>query len=43
MGAAGADPAIEATDRVLMQDDWRPVPDASEIGRRGFATIKQDL
>jgi P-type Cu+ transporter len=43
MGAAGTDAAIEAAHVALMQDDWRLVPEAIEIGRRAFATIQQNL
>jgi P-type Cu+ transporter len=43
MGAAGTDTAIEAAQVALMQDDWRLVPDVVQIGRRGFATIQQNL
>ncbi len=40
---AGTDAAIEAADVALMQDDWRVVPEAVQIGRRAFRTIKQIL
>jgi Cu+-exporting ATPase len=43
MGAAGTDAAIEAAHVALMRDDWRLVPDAVQIGRRAFATIRQNL
>jgi Cd2+/Zn2+-exporting ATPase/Cu+-exporting ATPase len=43
MGAAGTDAAIEAADVALMRDDWRAVPEAIVIGRRAFATIRQNL
>jgi Cd2+/Zn2+-exporting ATPase/Cu+-exporting ATPase len=43
MGAAGTDAAIEAAHVALMQDDWRLVPEAIEIGRRAFRTIQQNL
>ncbi|MBI3325280.1 MAG: cation-translocating P-type ATPase, partial [Nitrospinae bacterium] len=43
MGAAGTDAAIEAAHVALMQDDWRLVPEAVQIGRRAFATIQQNL
>jgi len=43
MGAAGTDAAIEAADVALMQDDWRVVPEAVQIGRQAFRTIKQNL
>ena len=43
MGAAGTDAAIEASDVALMRDDWRAVPEAILIGRRAFATIRQNL
>lgn len=43
MGAAGTDAAIEAAHVALMQDDWRVVPEAVQIGRRAFRTIKQNL
>jgi Cu+-exporting ATPase len=43
MGAAGTDAAIEAAHVALMQDDWRVVPEAIQIGRRAFRTIKQNL
>lgn len=43
MGAAGTDAAIEAAHVALMRDDWRLVPEAIQMGRRAFATIKQNL
>jgi Cd2+/Zn2+-exporting ATPase/Cu+-exporting ATPase len=43
MGAAGTAAAIEAAHVALMQDDWRGVPEAIQIGRRAFRTIKQNL
>jgi Cd2+/Zn2+-exporting ATPase/Cu+-exporting ATPase len=43
MGVAGTDAAIGAAHVTLMQDDWRGVPDAIQIGRRAFRTIKQNL
>jgi P-type E1-E2 ATPase len=43
MGAAGSDAAIEAADVALMQDDWRLVPEVIALGRRAFATIRQNL
>ena len=43
MGAAGTDAAIEAAHVALMQDDWRVVPEAVQIGRRAFRTIQQNL
>ena len=43
MGVAGTDAAIEAAHVALMGDDWRAVPEAVEIGRRAFRTIKQNL
>jgi Cu+-exporting ATPase len=43
MGAAGTDAAIEAAHVALMRDDWSLVPEAVQIGRRAFATIKQNL
>jgi Cd2+/Zn2+-exporting ATPase/Cu+-exporting ATPase len=43
MGAAGTDAAIEAAHVALMGDDWRAVPEAVQIGRRAFRTIKQNL
>jgi Cd2+/Zn2+-exporting ATPase/Cu+-exporting ATPase len=43
MGAAGTDAAIEAAHVALMQDDWRVVPEAIQIGRRAFRAIKQNL
>ncbi len=43
MGAAGTDAAIEAADVALMRDDWRLVPEAIALGRRAFATIRQNL
>jgi len=43
MGAAGTDAAIEAADVALMRDDWRAVPEAIGLGRRAFATIRQNL
>jgi Cu+-exporting ATPase len=43
MGAAGTDAAIEAAHVALMGDDWRAVPEAVQVGRRAFRTIKQNL
>jgi Cd2+/Zn2+-exporting ATPase/Cu+-exporting ATPase len=43
MGAAGTDAAIEAAHVALMRDDWSLVPEAVQIGRRAFATIRQNL
>jgi Cd2+/Zn2+-exporting ATPase/Cu+-exporting ATPase len=43
MGAAGTDAAIEAAHVALMQDDCCVVPEAIQIGRRAFRTIKQNL
>jgi Cd2+/Zn2+-exporting ATPase/Cu+-exporting ATPase len=43
MGAAGTDAAIEAAHVALMRDDWLLVPEAVQIGRQAFATIKQNL
>jgi Cu+-exporting ATPase len=43
MGAAGSDVAIEAADVALMRDDWLMVPEAIQLGRRAFGTIKQNL
>jgi Cu+-exporting ATPase len=43
MGVAGTDAAIEAAHVALMGDDWNAVPEAVRIGRRAFATIKQNL
>jgi Cd2+/Zn2+-exporting ATPase/Cu+-exporting ATPase len=43
MGAAGTDAAIEAAHVALMRDDWGLVPEAIEIGRRAFGTIRQNL
>ena len=43
MGVAGTDAAIEAAHVALMADDWRVVPEAVALGRRAFATIKQNL
>jgi Cd2+/Zn2+-exporting ATPase/Cu+-exporting ATPase len=43
MGVAGTDAAIEAAHVALMRDDWRLIPEAVQIGRRAFATIKQNL
>jgi Cd2+/Zn2+-exporting ATPase/Cu+-exporting ATPase len=43
MGAAGTAAAIEAAHVALMQDDWCVVPEAIQIGRRAFRTIKQNL
>ncbi len=43
MGAAGTDAAIEAAHVALMRDDWLLVSEAVQIGRRAFATIKQNL
>ena len=43
MGVAGTDAAIEAAHVALMADDWRAVPEAVRLGRRAFATIKQNL
>lgn len=43
MGVAGTGAAIEAAHVALMQDDWRVVPEAVDIGRRAFRTIQQNL
>ncbi|WP_297212910.1 MULTISPECIES: heavy metal translocating P-type ATPase [Thermodesulfovibrio] len=43
MGAGGSDAAIEASDVVLMRDDWRQIPEAVMIGRKTFRVIKQNL
>jgi P-type Cu+ transporter len=43
MGAAGTDAAIEAAHVALMRDDWRVVPEVVALGRRAFATIRQNL
>jgi len=40
---AGADVALEAADVALVRDDWRMVPEAIRIGRRGARTIRQNL
>ncbi len=43
MGMAGTDVALEAADVALMRDDWRMVPEALRIGKRGRRTIRQNL
>jgi Cu+-exporting ATPase len=43
MGVAGTDAALEAAHVALMQDDWRVLPAAIQIGRQAFRTIKQNL
>jgi Cd2+/Zn2+-exporting ATPase/Cu+-exporting ATPase len=43
MGVAGSDVALEAADVALMRDDWRMVPEALRIGRRGRRTIRQNI
>jgi Cd2+/Zn2+-exporting ATPase/Cu+-exporting ATPase len=43
MGVAGTDAAIEAAHVALMRDDWRMVPEAIALGRRGFGVIAQNL
>jgi Cd2+/Zn2+-exporting ATPase/Cu+-exporting ATPase len=43
MGVAGTDAALEAADVALMQDDWRTLPEAVQVGRRTFRVIKQNL
>lgn len=43
MGVAGTEVALEAADVALMRDDWLQVPEAIRIGRRAFATIKENL
>ncbi|MDP9310597.1 MAG: cadmium-translocating P-type ATPase [Chloroflexota bacterium] len=43
MGVAGTDVALEAADVALMRDDWRMVPEALRIGKRGRRTIRQNL
>jgi Cd2+/Zn2+-exporting ATPase/Cu+-exporting ATPase len=43
MGAAGTDAAIEAAHVALMRDDWTAVPEAIQLGRRAFGTIRQNL
>jgi Cu+-exporting ATPase len=43
MRAAGTDAAIEAAHVALMRDDWRAVPEVIALGRRAFATIRQNL
>ncbi|MCL4544596.1 MAG: cadmium-translocating P-type ATPase [Chloroflexi bacterium] len=43
MGVAGTAVAVEAAGVVLMRDDWRLVPEAIRIGRRGVRTIRQNL
>jgi Cd2+/Zn2+-exporting ATPase/Cu+-exporting ATPase len=43
MGVAGTDAALEAADVALMQDDWRALPEAVEVGRRAFRVIQQNL
>ena len=40
---AGADVTLEAADVALVRDDWRMVPEAIRIGRRGARTIRQNL
>jgi Cd2+/Zn2+-exporting ATPase/Cu+-exporting ATPase len=43
MGVAGTDAALEAADVALMQDDWRALPEAVQVGRRTFRVIQQNL
>jgi Cu+-exporting ATPase len=43
MGGTGTDVAIEAADVVLMRGDWRLVPEAVRVARRGARTIRQNL
>ncbi len=43
MGMAGTDVALEAADVTLMRDDWRMVPEALRIGKRGRRTIRQNV
>ncbi len=43
MGVAGTDAALEAADVALMQDDWRALPEAIQVGRRTFRVIQQNL
>lgn len=43
MGAVGSDAAIEASDVVLMRDEWKQIPEAVTIGRKTFSIIKQNL
>jgi Cu+-exporting ATPase len=43
MGEAGTDATLEAADAVLMQDDWRGLPEAVRVGRRTFRVIQQNL
>jgi Cd2+/Zn2+-exporting ATPase/Cu+-exporting ATPase len=43
MGVAGTDAALEAADVALMQDDWRALPEAMQVGRRTFGVIQQNL
>jgi len=43
MGVAGTDAALEAADVALMQDDWRALPEAVQVGRRTFGVIQQNL
>lgn len=43
MGVAGTDVALEAADVALMRDDWRMVPEALRIGKRGRRTIRQNI
>ncbi|MFX0091797.1 MAG: heavy metal translocating P-type ATPase [Candidatus Hodarchaeota archaeon] len=40
---SGTDVAIETSNVVLMQDDWRQIPKAIKIGRKTFSTIKQNI
>ncbi len=43
MGVAGTGVALEAADVTLMRDDWRMVPEALRIGKRGRRTIRQNI
>jgi len=43
MSVAGTAVAVEAADVALLRDDWRLVPEAIRIGRRGVRTIRQNL
>jgi Cu+-exporting ATPase len=43
MGVAGTDVALEAADVALMRDDWMEVPQAIELGRRTYRTIRQNI
>lgn len=43
MGVVGTDIALEAADVVLMGDDWNHLPEAIEIAKKTFSTIKQNI